>query len=88
MHLHQEIVGRADPDRHRSAEGNPEVALQPAAGGFGHLRIEANVQIGIGDPLQILHSCTQGRHHAHIDAVQGEQLLHFQYVVAAAETEQ
>ena len=88
MHFYEEIVGGAHANRHRSAEGHAEIALQPAAAGFRHLWIKADVQIGIGDPLQILHACPEGRHHTYIDAVQGEQFLHLQNVVAAAEAQQ
>ena len=88
MHLHEEVVGGTDTDRHGFAEGHAEVALQPAAGGFGHLRIQADVQIGIGDPHQIVNAGFKRGHHADVDAVHGEQLLHFKDVITAAKAEQ
>ena len=88
VHFREEIVGGTDPDRNGAGEGNAEVALQPAAGRFSDLGIQADVQIGLWQTLHIADPGSQGSDDSHINSMQGEQSLHFEDVIAAAEPEQ
>ena len=86
--LLQEGLGGADADRHGAHHRQPEAALQPGADRIGHLRIKADVGIGLGEPHQIGGAGAQGRHHGHIDAVLLQQARDFFDIVATAETQQ
>ena len=88
VQLPQEAGGGPDADRHGAHRGHAEAALQPAAHRTRHLRIEAHVGIGRGDPQQIGGAGAQRRHHSHLDAVVRQQRRDLAHVIAAAKTEQ
>ena len=88
MQLHQKGVRGADADRDCACEGNAEIPLHPAAAGFGNLWIEADVQIRLRQALDVSHAGAKGGHHAHIHAMNGQEPLHFEHVIAAAESQQ
>ena len=84
----QEGLGGGDADRHRFDGGHAEAPLQPAAHGGGHLRIEADIGIGRGDPHQIGGPGPQRCGDGHIDAPFAQQPGDLAHVIAAAEPEQ
>ena len=88
MQLHQEVVGGTDADWHRACEGHSEAALKPAAARFGDLRIEAHIQICLGDSLDIADLRSQRCDHSDIDAMHGEQSLDFEHVITASKSQQ
>jgi hypothetical protein len=85
--LTNEVAGRADADRHGADGGLAVGALQPAGRGLGDLRVEHDVEIGVGQAPQVVGRGAQRRGDVDPDAEALQQARDFDQVVAVAKAQ-
>ena len=86
-HLFDESDGGLPADGHDRGAWLLPGALQPVGRGAGHLGVEHDVEVGLGQAGQVGRAGTQGRGHVGVDAQLAQQALHLRHVVAVAKAQ-
>ena len=86
-HLGDEGAGAVDAHRRGLRIRHAERALQPRRQRARHFRVQADVEVGLGQALQVVRRRAQRCDHVDVDAEFAEQPGDLDHVVAAAEAE-